>query len=158
MKLWLMVGLGLGCCASSATAGLYSDDLARCLVTKSTEADKTLLMRWVFGAMTASSATRDLSSVTSDQRDKLAQEGGALFVRLIADTCHAESVAALKYEGSAAFESAFQTLGAVAMRGLMSDPLVAAELAKLDKHMSKDKLKALGKEAGVAVPGADDQP
>ncbi len=138
--------------AGPAHAGIYTDDLARCLVTKSTEADKTLLMRWMFGALGASPATRDLAAISPAQSDQLSKQGAELFGRLLTDTCHGETVAAMKYEGSGAIETAFSTLGQVAARGLMTDPSVAAELAKLDKYLDKDKLTALGKEAGMMPP------
>ena len=34
-----------------AWAGVYADDLSRCLVGKSTDADKIVLMKWFFSAL-----------------------------------------------------------------------------------------------------------
>ena len=36
---------------ASVQAGVYSDDLAKCLVNKTTQKDQTDLLRWMFSAV-----------------------------------------------------------------------------------------------------------
>lgn len=151
---------GLALCAgsSAATAGVYSDDLTRCLVDRSTADDRAQMMQWMFVALSASPVTRDMAAVSDARREAVNRGGATLFVRLITDTCRSQSVNALKYEGPLAFETAFNTLGQVAARGLMADPAVIAEVSKLDSYMDKTKLDALGQEAGLPKRGAPATP
>src|SRR5690606_36147825 len=139
-------------------AGVYSDDLTRCLVDKSTADDRAQMMQWMFVALSASPVTRDMAAISDARREDVNRGGATLFVRLITDTCRSQSVNALKYEGPLAFEAAFNTLGQVAARGLMADPAVIAELSKLDSYMDKTKLDALGQEAGLPKRGAPATP
>jgi len=135
--------------AVPASAGLYTDDLTRCVVAKSTDADKLALMRWVFSAMSAHPAVADLSKTTAEQRTAIARQSGDLMIRLLFDDCHAQSVAAIKYEGPESLKSSFEVLGKIAMQGLMTDPAVQNGMASLGTPTATEKLKALAKEAGV---------
>lgn len=134
---------------ASASAGLYSDDLARCLVAKSSDADKITLMQWMFSAMTAHPAVQSMTNITATQREAFTKKGADLFQRLMFVDCRTETVGALKNEGSPAIEAGFQVLGQVAARGLMSDPAVAAQMGSVAKAMDASKLAALAKEAGT---------
>ena len=93
---------------------------------------------------------KSLSSVTPAQRSEFNRKTAALFERLLMVSCRSQAIAAIKYEGSAAIESGFGTLGNAAARGMMGDPAVVAELSGLAGFMDKAKLEALGKEAGAA--------
>ena len=65
---------------------------------------------------------------------------GALFTRLLTESCSTEVVAAYKQGGSQALEAAFQTLGQLAMKELMSDTGVAASMGAIEKHVDQAKL------------------
>ena len=153
--------LGVLCYGTSASAGIYTDDLSRCLVKSASEDDKTVLMKWVFGLMSASPAVGPMVSITPEQRKALNKQGAALFERLIITDCHKEAVAAIKFEGDNALETSFGVLGQVAVRGLMTAPAVNAELETFASYFDKDKLKALGEEAdptGTPAPASPAHP
>jgi len=136
-----------------AFAGLYTDDLTRCVVKSSSTADQQLLVQWMFAELSLNPAVKPLSSIAPEQRDSLEVQGASLFVRLVADNCRNEAISALKNEGPIAFGQSFQTLGQVAARGLMTDPAVTEGMKSFGKHMSGDpRLSAMLKEAGVPVP------
>jgi hypothetical protein len=136
-----------------ASAGIYTDDLSKCLVKSSTVADQTVLVQWIFATLSLNPAVKPLSSITAEQRDDLARKTSGIMQRLILSDCHTEAVAAFKYEGPAvALGASFQLLGQVAVRGLMSDPLVVAGMQQLDKFSDKSKWVEIYKEAGVPVP------
>ena len=135
--------------ATPALAGPYSDDLSKCLVAQASSADRTLLVRWMFSAISAGPAVSSLSQVTPGQRHEISAQAGALYTRLIAKDCRSQTVAAVKYEGFSSLEDGFRVLGQVAVRDLMSDPAVRAQLSALDDAMDKDQLKSVGKEAGL---------
>jgi len=135
--------------ASSASAGLFTDDLSRCLVTKSTDADKAVLVRWIFAAFSMNPSVKDMTQLNDAQRDNISVAGAALYQRLIFDDCRAQALAAVKNEGAASLEAGFQVLGQVAARTLMSDPASTKYLAGLAQKMDSAKVAAFTKEAGL---------
>lgn len=129
--------------AQSATAGPYSDDMAKCLVTSTSEADKNSLVKWMFAAATLHPAVKSISSVTDAQRNELNVKTAKLFERLLTESCKSQVQTAIKYEGQSTIESAFQVLGQVAARGLFSDPSVNGFIAQLGNHIDKHKLESV---------------
>jgi len=145
----LGIALALGA-AGAARAGVYSDDLGKCLVRGATPSDQTTFVIWAFGAMSAHPAVKQYSNFTDAQRIELNRAVGKLYERLLTVDCRKETIAALKYEGAQGMEQSFSVLGQVAFRGLMGDPAVTAVLSGLADAVDKQKLEALGREAGVA--------
>ncbi|QUD86580.1 hypothetical protein [Phenylobacterium montanum] len=143
-------------CASGgpARAGVYSDDLSKCLVKSSSASDQTALIAWMYLAMSAHPALKSYTTITDAQRQAADKTASELMQRLLIVDCHTESVAALKYEGTSTIETAFSVLGQVAMRGLIGDPAVAKEFAGLQKYVDKTKFSDLFKEAGVPTEAA----
>jgi len=142
------------CTASAASAGVYSDDLGKCLVAKTSEADKTLLVQWIFSSMSVHPVVARMTSISAEQRRALSGKAGQLYQRLLITDCRTETVAALKYEGENSLESAFGILGQVAMKNLMNDPNVAKEMEALADGIDEAKLRALGQEAGLQPGGS----
>jgi hypothetical protein len=141
--------------SSTASAGVYTDDLSRCFVKSTTAADQTRLVQWVFAALSLNPAISSYTSVTPAQRAELNHGYVTLLERLLFIDCHQEAVNAMKYEGAGSLDGAMQTLGEVAGRGLMSDPSVLAGMRDFAKYMDKAKWDDLNKEAGVpTVPYA----
>lgn len=124
-------------------AGLYTDDLTRCLVEGTSKADKTTLVQWVVVAIAQHPAVNTLSKGTATDIDKANAAVGALFMRLLTDTCLDKSKKAIKYEGAAAIQAAFAILGQVATADLFTDPSVQKVMAGLATHVDEKKLKAL---------------
>jgi hypothetical protein len=137
--------------SSSAQGGVFTDDLGRCMVEKSTDADKTQLARWMFAAMSKDPALAKMANISQQDRDRLNKGTADLFGRLMLVDCRAQAVAALKNEGTSAFGQAGQVLGASAAHKLMSSPEGEAELNKLGDYVDKKAWEALGKEAGVTI-------
>lgn len=137
--------------ATGAKAGIYTDDLSRCLVSKTTDQDKTQLVRWIFSAVSRNPAVKDLVTLSDAQRQQSTKAVAELFQRLLLDDCHKQTVDALKYEGPVAATQSFQVLGQVAARGLMSDPAVTKDVQSLTSYVDKPRWQALAKEAGVNV-------
>jgi hypothetical protein len=133
---------------STAQAGAYTEDLSKCLVSSSSAADQAKLVAWIYAAMSAHPDIRAYSNITAAQRDAVLKDAGALVQRLLTVDCRAQASAALKNEGASALDPAFSTLGAFAMRNLVSNPEVSQAMA-IDKYMDVQKLQDLGKEAGV---------
>jgi len=131
--------------SSGLNAGVYSDDLSRCLVESSTCSDKLVLVKWMFTAMSLHPAVKSMASVSAEQRDNSNKEVADLFVRLVTETCKDQTLKAIKYEGTVAIGSSFNVFGQVAAKELFSHPDVAAGMADLNKYMDPEKIrKALG--------------
>ncbi|MFO1394768.1 MAG: hypothetical protein U1F09_13465 [Steroidobacteraceae bacterium] len=133
----------LAIAATSARAGVYADDLGKCLVSSTTEADRALMVRWIFSAMSLNKEIAQYVQMSAEVRDKLNRDTAALYMRLMTESCRAQTRDAAKYEGAPAIGSAFGLLGQVATQGLFSDPAVAASISELDKYYDAQKLKAV---------------
>lgn len=144
--------VALLCFSQTASAGVYTDDLTRCLVKSASPADQTLLVQWIFTALALNPSVKPYSSVSPEQREDFNRRVVALMERLMFVDCHTEAVSATKYEGDAAIEAGFQTLGQVASRGLMNDPASQAGMNEFAKYMDKQKWDDFAKEAGQPTP------
>lgn len=131
---------------------VYTADLSKCLVEKTTEADKVQLVKWIFASVSASPQVANMARITPDERTAYQRRAGALFDRLMTVDCRKEAVAALRYEGVGAIESGFGVLGGVAMRGLMGDPAVSASIGDMAATTSTPALEAVLREAGITAP------
>jgi hypothetical protein len=149
----LLVGaavIAAGLPAQPAAAGVFADELSKCLVRSSSTDDRVLLVQWMFAALSLHPAVQPMVSVKPEQRDVSTKKAGAIFARLLAENCRKESVAALKNEGNAAIGVAFGVLGQVASRDLMSNPNVEKGMGDLGGQLEGDpRLAALLKEAGA---------
>lgn len=145
--------LAAGACAlaSPALAGVYTDDLAKCIVAKATPKDQRDLVFWVFTAISQHPTIKAYTTLTAAQREESGRTAGLLMQRLLTEDCRKEAVTALKYEGISALESSFSLLGQVAMRGLFSDPEVDKNMASLGSALDEARFEALFKEAGIQV-------
>src|SRR5690348_9773307 len=94
-----------------AQAGVYTDDLSKCLVKSSNRADRSVLVQWIFSGLSLHPAVQPFVSITEEQRDAFNEKAAALLSRLLVDDCRKEAIVALKYEGTAAFDASFQVLG-----------------------------------------------
>lgn len=73
---------------------------------------------------------------------------------LLLKRCRAETVAAIRYEGSETISASLSVLGQIAMRGLMTDPAVTPTLEQIEEFVDKDAMRKLAAEAGVTLPAA----
>ncbi len=141
--------LALGICGT-ANAGPYADDLGKCLVRASTDADKQELMAWIFSAIALNPRIAPHANITAAKRDQLDRNMAAVFTRLVGESCQKQASEALKYEGGSAFGTAFQLLGQVAGQQLFQSPEVMAGSSAFIKHVDLDGLqKKLGVDGGT---------
>lgn len=135
-----------GIVAPPAQASVFTDDLSRCLVTKTSEADKLALVRWIFTAIAAADGVKDLTKVNDEQRESLARETAAIFTRLVTKDCRTEAAAAIKNDGPSAMQASFGVLGQIAMQGLMGDESVVKSMDRVDKYFDEKALTDFGRE------------
>lgn len=142
---------------TEARADIYEDDFIRCLVAKSTQADRDTFVRWMFAAMSANAKISDLSTVTTEQRDQATRAVGGLMQRLIFVDCRAEAVAAVRYGGATAFAKGFETFGRVAMGDLMADPAVGRSIDGVSEFIDKTSMEEFAREVGAPSAGGNNQ-
>jgi hypothetical protein len=147
----ISVALMLFTAAQPTQAGVFTDDLSRCMVEKSSDADKTELARWMFAAMSKDPSLAKMANISQQDRDRLNKAAADLFSRLILVDCRPQTLAALKNEGTDAFGQAGRALGGAAANKLMSSPEGQAELGKLGDYVDKKAWEALGQEAGIKI-------
>jgi hypothetical protein len=123
-----------------ARAGVYADELSKCLVQGATSKDKTDLVRWVFANSALHPELASVSTLTPAQRTAINKTVGHLFERLLTETCKTPFHDAMKYEGAQTIEMSFSVLGQVAMRELMSHPDVSKGFGELESFISTDKI------------------
>ncbi|MBU1213467.1 MAG: hypothetical protein KJ587_19695 [Alphaproteobacteria bacterium] len=133
--------------SSTAHAGIYSDDMSRCLVSNTSAKDKTDLVRWIFAISALHPDLSSVAAVTEPQRDDMNRKVAKLLERLLTESCRKQTQEALKYEGSAAMQQSFQVLGQVAMQELMSNAAVANGFSGFSKYVDKAKLEELAPKA-----------
>ncbi len=137
------------CAPGLSHAGVFADGMSKCLVDSTDDADRRALVIWIFSGMSAHPDVASYVTITPVQREGFNQRGAALMQRLLITNCRAETVAALKNEGTTAFQQAFGVLGEVAMEGLMEHESVNAAMAGLAAAVDQKKLEALFAEAGI---------
>lgn len=145
MKIQAAAAIAVLALATPGFAGEHTDGLSECLVDKSSAADKSLLVKWIFIAMAQHPSVASMTKITADDVETNNNAAGELFMKLLTDTCVDETRKAMKFEGATALQQAFQVLGQVAGRDLMSAPEVATMMAGLAKHVDDKKLEALMK-------------
>lgn len=132
-------------------AGLYTDDLSRCIVDSTTTEDRANLMKWVYIAMSQHPMVASLTTAKPADMDAANKIIGQLLTRLLTDSCVQKAKDAIRVEGAGAIQASFQVLGQVAASGLFSDPNVVKGMAGLEQYADKKKLDELSK-APTAEP------
>lgn len=140
IRLLLLASLAVATFASPVYAGPFTDEMSKCLVTSTTDADKTLLVKWIFAAISAHPDVKALSNVTADKGAQLNKEASVLVMRLLTQNCKSQTQQALKYEGEKTFSESFSVLGYVAMQGLMANPDVARYFNQFEQGMDSKAL------------------
>lgn len=136
--------------ATPAGAGVFTDDLSRCLVNKSTETDQNAFMAWMFSAVSSDPTLQKFTTLDRKARDQIAANAAASFQRLLLVECRKEAVAALKADGEESITQSFGQLGRSASRQLFQSPQAQTELETLGKNFDEAKMNALAREAGIA--------
>jgi hypothetical protein len=135
--------LTLGALATPVQAGIYGDDLSRCLVKASSNEDQQAMLLWIYAAMSQHPVAQTYSKMTPAQEADISKRAAMLMQRLLTVDCRTETVAALRYEGLSTLETAFEVLGETGMRALMNDPQVAKVTSALTDYIDETKFESL---------------
>jgi hypothetical protein len=126
---------------TSSQAGQYSNEFANCLMQKTTDRDKIVLVRWAFSALAHHSALRDEFNIPKSKFTKH-EIAVADYVQYILGTvCFKETKNVLKYEGDEAFLKGFELLGEIAFLSLTNETAVAEALENYVIHIDPEFIK-----------------
>ena len=126
---------------TSSLAGQYSDKFANCLMQKTTDRDKIVLVRWAFSALAHHSALRDEFNIPKSKFTKH-EIAVADYVQYILGTvCFKETKNVLRYEGDEAFLKGFELLGEIAFLSLTNESAVAEALENYVIHIDPEFIK-----------------
>jgi hypothetical protein len=84
-----------------------------------------------------------MTMITAQQREDFNKRAGALFQRLLTESCRSEVQLAIRYEGPATIQYAFQVFGQAAAGELFANSSVSAGMKDMNKYIDQDKIKAL---------------
>lgn len=126
--------------STSAVAGLFADEMGKCLVKSTTAADRNVLVQWIFAGFSSHPETKSLSLISDTQREELDKKIAKLIETLLTESCKKETQDAIQYEGPKVFESSFAVLGTVAGNELYANPSVAASMSTFSKYLNKQKV------------------
>ena len=122
-------------------AGQYSDKFANCLMQKTTDRDKIVLVRWAFSALAHHSALKDEFNIPKSKFTKH-EIAVADYVQYILGTvCFKETKNVLRYEGDEAFLKGFELLGEIAFLSLTNETAVAEALENYVIHIDPEFIK-----------------
>ena len=133
--------------ASGSEAGVYADDLSRCLVEKTMPEDKVALVKWMFTLISVHPSVATMTNVTPEQLDASNKAVGELFMKLLTESCREETKRAIKYEGPAMMHRSFEMLGRAATAELFASPEVKAGFSGVGKYVDEKKLQELRNES-----------
>ena len=126
---------------TNSLAGQYSDKFANCLMQKTTDRDKIVLVRWAFSALAHHSALRDELNIPKSKFTKH-EIAVADYVQYILGTvCFKETKNVLRYQGDEAFLKGFELLGEIAFLSLTNETAVAEALENYVIHIDPEFIK-----------------
>jgi hypothetical protein len=137
-----LAALSAALVAGQACAQTPVETLGSCLADNTSGKDRKELARWLFAAMTAHPEMKSLSSATPQDIDSASRSAGALFTRLMTESCSKEVRSAVQSGGTAAITAGFQVLGQLAMQELTTNPQVGAAMGVIDQYIDRAKVDA----------------
>lgn len=140
----LAAALAALCISAPATAGIFADDLSRCLVEKASEKDKATLVRWMFATVSLNPKVADISSISEEARSAINRGMAELVQRLVTQSCREQTLVAVKNEGGSVFRTSFEVLGQVAAQAMLSNPSVGKAVGAFTQYFDKKAFEELG--------------
>ena len=126
--------------SSPTSAGIYTDDLSRCLVEKTTTEDKEVFVRWMYVALSLHPAVQGDLSIEKGAIDSANKTMADLMTEMLTVRCLETAQKAVKYEGAVSIQAAFQVFGQVAGAELMGNTKVAEGLGGIEKYFDQEAM------------------
>lgn len=133
----------LGASSISANAGIYTDDLSRCLVLGTNKDDRIILTRWMTYSFAQHPSSWGFVSSDVSKKERIDTDMGALVTTLLTVKCAKEVKDALRYDGEKSVEFAFQALGQIATVEIIENSQVKEVMMGFAKKLDLNKFKLL---------------
>lgn len=128
-------------CCGPVAAQTNTQQLSQCLADTTSGKDRKDLARWVFFAIASHPEIKQFTTPSAAGAEAETTKTIAdLVTRLLAESCMRQAQAAFKDSGAKAIETAFETLGQLAMQELTTNPDVNASMARFEKSLDQNKL------------------
>ena len=128
-----------------ATAGPFSNEMSKCIVKKTNESDKTLLVQWVFAAILSNPDVEWMTNISSERKDDLNKNVAELLTDILTERCENECKQALEYEGDESFrdslKESFGSIAEIAMKELITHSEVDLSLSGIKNYLDVEKIK-----------------
>ncbi|SIN72386.1 hypothetical protein [Halodesulfovibrio marinisediminis] len=133
----LLIFFACSAAHSISFAGVYGDELTKCLVQSATKEDRVALATWM-GVLLAqhSKVSQHVRTSYSDLVDTTNSAVDSV-TRLTFQICENEARQAMKYEGAEAYKKSFQYFGTIAIQELMTDPSVSKAMFLYQKSVEE---------------------
>lgn len=118
-----------------------ANELGVCFTDSLTGKERKMLAKWVFFAMSAHPELSPYLKVSDQTKDEVNKFVGNLLTRLLVENCPRQTKAALKEDGNMAMQAAFEWVGKVAMKELMTNRDVAASMSGFEKYLDIGRIK-----------------
>jgi len=129
--------------AANAAPGPATAALSQCLMASTTADDRVVLVDWIFSIIAQHPSVKNMVNISDAQRTDINKKTGALFTRLMIDSCGTQLKAAVEQDGTNAVQDAFGTLGEAAMGDLMGDSNVQAASNEMSAYFDEKRLEDL---------------
>jgi hypothetical protein len=126
-----------------SNAGIFTDDLSRCLVIKTTDDEKIRMVRWFIAALGQHTEIRDIVSINTDAIEQVNREMGNTVNVLFFERCSTEANTAIKNEGEQSIVDAFKVIGGVAARTAMQNDAVNEAVESYIPYVDMEKLEEM---------------
>ena len=120
--------------ATVAQAGQAQQALSDCLVDSVTNAEKRVLVQWIFAIVARHPDVKPLADIDPAEEEKINRTASAVMETLIADRCITQVREVMRGNGASAIGKSFEVLGETAMEALLQNPDVSAGAAGLLKY------------------------
>lgn len=117
-----------------------TEQLAACLGDQTNGKERKELVRWIFVAIASHPAIRDIAEVSDTQREQADRGMAGLVMRLLTERCRGETARAMREDGQKSLETAFGSLGELAMGDLMSSPEVETSIEAYARYLDGERL------------------
>ena len=114
--------------------------MAKCLVTSTSNRDRTKLLKWMFRVYGEHPEVSYMVDLSDREKKVIDKDIADVFTRLLSEDCVDETKKALEYEGDNVMFTAFQTLGQVAAQGFNVNPSVERSINKFTELIDIEKL------------------
>ena len=125
-------------------AGPFGDEMAKCLVTSTSNRDRTKLVKWMFRVYGEHPEVSYMVDLSDREKKVIDKDIADVFTRLLSEDCVDETKKALDYEGDNVVFTAFSILGQAAAEGFNDDPNVKRSISKFTEFIDIEKLNYLG--------------